>query len=91
MREGGGKYLTNLQSGERVVDDADQHPFSFHRVGSSIQEEAPRLLLGCFHQHISPVEVPVINSTEGIKVQLQGTIKSSITLTHAACVTELSI
>lgn len=56
------KYLTDFYSGERIVNDADQHPSGFQRVGGSIDEEAPRLLLGCFDQHISPVQVPAINS-----------------------------
>lgn len=59
------KYLTDFESGERIVNDANQHPFSFQRVGCPIQEEAPRLLLGCFDQHVAPVEVPAVNNTGG--------------------------
>lgn len=50
--------LTDFQSGERVVNDADKHPFCFHMVNSSIQSEGAWLLHGVFDQHITPVEVP---------------------------------
>lgn len=52
------KKLTYFQSGERVVNDADQEPPDFQGVDRSVQKEAPLPLLGWFEQHIAPVEVP---------------------------------
>lgn len=50
--------LTYFQSGQRVVNDADQHPPGFYRVDRSIQKESTPLLLSWFDQHVAPVEVP---------------------------------
>lgn len=50
--------LTNFKSGQRVVNNADQHPFSFQRVCYSVEQEASSLLLCCFDEHVAPVEVP---------------------------------
>lgn len=56
--------LTNFQSGERVVNDADKNPFSLHRVDRSVQQEAPLLQFGWSDQHVAPVKVPVINNID---------------------------
>lgn len=52
------KKLTYFQSGERVVNDADQEPPDFYGVDCSVQKETPLPLLSWVEQHIAPVEVP---------------------------------
>lgn len=59
------KKQTYFQSGERVVNDAHQHPPGFYRVDCSVQKETPLLLLSWFDQHIAPVEVPARNGKRG--------------------------
>lgn len=50
--------LTDFQSGEGVVDDADQHPLGLQRVDLSVQEEAALLGCGGSDQHVAPVQIP---------------------------------
>lgn len=64
------KSLTYFQSGQGVVNDADEHPPGFHRVDYSIQKETPLLFFGWFDQDVAPVEVPATSMRKGLKLLL---------------------